>query len=86
MHIHGQILNVQAASFYGVPNGERAAAARRAAGTRKRLRKAAAQADSFDASPEATQLIGQWMEAGPNQMTIEDQYRDQADGTYSDFR
>ena len=40
MHIHGNSMNVNSASFYSVGNGEKSAAAERAADVRKRLLKA----------------------------------------------
>ena len=40
MHIHGNAMNVNAANLYSAAQGERAAAAERAAEVRKRLLKA----------------------------------------------
>lgn len=84
MHIHGQLLNVQGAGFYGVSNGERAAAAQRAAETRKRLLKAG-QNEPSDASPEETALIGQWLDARHSQVLSADEYRPAASGRDADF-
>jgi hypothetical protein len=61
MHIHGNSMNVNSASFYSVGNGEKAAAAERAADVRKRLLKGAAAVDGT-ASPEETLLIGHWLD------------------------
>ena len=65
MHIHGNSMNVNAANFYSVGNGEKSAAAQRAAEVRKRLLKSAAGVNSA-ASPEETLMIGQWLDARPN--------------------
>jgi hypothetical protein len=67
MHIHGQIPNVSAASFFGISAGDRAAQAQRAAETRKKLLKAGRSAAAAVADPDATFLVGRWMEAGLNQ-------------------
>jgi hypothetical protein len=84
MHIHGSISNIQGAGFYGVSNGERAAAAQRAAETRKRLLKAG-QNGSDDLSPEETALIGHWLDARHSQVLGEDEYRAAASGRDPDF-
>lgn len=67
MHIHGSISSVQGGNFNGVANGERAAEARRAAETRKRLLRAGEDGPD-DLSPEETALIGQWMDARHSQV------------------
>jgi hypothetical protein len=61
MHIHGNSMNVNSASFYSVGNGEKSAAAERAADVRKRLLKGAAAVDGT-ASTEETLLIGHWLD------------------------
>ncbi len=65
MHIHGNSMNVNSASFYSVANGEKAVAAERAADVRKRLLKGAAAVDGT-ASPEETLLIGHWLDGEPS--------------------
>jgi hypothetical protein len=61
MHIHANSMNVNSASFYSVGNGEKSAAAERAADVRKRLLKGAAAVDGT-ASTEETLLIGHWLD------------------------
>ena len=61
MHIHANSMSVNSASFYSVGNGEKSAAAERAADVRKRLLKGAAAVDGT-ASPEETLLIGHWID------------------------
>jgi hypothetical protein len=61
MHIHANSMIVNSASFYSVGNGEKSAAAERAADVRKRLLKGAAAVDGT-ASTEETLLIGHWLD------------------------
>ena len=61
MHIHANSMSVNSASFYSVGNGEKSAAAERAADVRKRLLKGAAAVDGT-ASTEETLLIGHWLD------------------------
>jgi hypothetical protein len=61
MHIQANSMNVNSASFYSVGNGEKSAAAERAADVRKRLLKGAAAVDGT-ASTEETLLIGHWLD------------------------
>ena len=82
MHIHGNQLNIQAAEFSAIANGE--VAARRAAAVRKRLLKSAASIDggaSLDESP----LSGQWMDAFHSQVLGEDEYHGGEKGKDPDF-
>ncbi|MGA9060056.1 MAG: hypothetical protein WB341_00180 [Terracidiphilus sp.] len=64
MQIHGSAMNVQAANFYSAAQGERAAAAQKAAKVRKRLLKSAESiAAAADPDPDATFLLGQWLDS-----------------------
>lgn len=82
MHIHGSIPNVQSADFYSIASSERAAEAQRAAETRKRLLKAAQglAAEAGAETPEATALVGQWMDARHSQVLTGDEYQAAASG------
>jgi hypothetical protein len=84
MHIHGELMNVQAANFYAASQGERAAAAQRTAETRKKLLKSASQLNG-EATPEETLLIGQWLDGRTTQLPNEDQYHPAGYGEDSDF-
>jgi len=67
MHIHGNAMSIQAANLYSAAQGERAAAAERAAEVRRKLLKSAAGVET-SASPEETLFIGHWMDAGQSQV------------------
>jgi len=84
MHIHGNSMSINAASFYSAAQNEKAAAAQRAADVRKKLLKGAAEIEGA-ATPEETLLIGQWMDSRHSQVQSEDQYRTSASGRASDF-
>jgi len=76
MHIHGNNLNIQAASL-GAASSARAENAEKATETRRRLRKAtetlsAASADSSDSS--ATLLAREWLNVHHNYSLAEDKY------------
>jgi hypothetical protein len=75
---------VNAANFYSATMEERAAAAQRAAGVRKRLMKSASEIDGA-ATPEETLLIGQWMDSRHSQVESEDQHHATAAGKDPDF-
>ena len=60
MHIHGNSMHINPASFNSASLQDRAAAAQRAAETRKRLLKAA-QLDAADAADEESLLVGRWL-------------------------
>ena len=62
MHIHGNSMNLNGANFHCVGNGERAAAAERAAAVRKKLLKSTASVDGA-ATVEETLMIGQWLDS-----------------------
>lgn len=59
MHIHGDMLNVNAASFYATEQQQRNIAARRAAETRKRLLQVSESADADSFSEE--DLLSRWL-------------------------
>jgi len=84
MHIHGGLTNVQAANFYAAAQGERAAAAQRAAETRKKLLKSA-PAIGGEASAEETLLIGQWLDGRHSPVLGGDEYRSAGSGKDPDF-
>lgn len=84
MHIHGNLMNVNAANLYSAAQGERATVAERAAEVRKRLLKSATGLDA-GASPEETLLIGQWMDGRHSQVLSGDEYHAVASGKDPDF-
>jgi hypothetical protein len=84
MHIHGNSMAVNAASFYSAGQNERTAAARRAADVRKKLMKAGSVTEGA-ATSEETLMIGQWMDARHNLVQSEDAYRAAASGRDLDF-
>jgi hypothetical protein len=77
-------MSIQAANFYSTGQGARAAAAQRAAEVRKKLLKSA-QSVEGEATPEETQLIGQWLDSRHSQVLSGDQYRVAASGKDPDF-
>jgi hypothetical protein len=85
MHTHGASLNVQGANFASISNGERAAAAQRAAEVRKRLLRNA-QTAGGDTTPEETMLIGNWLNVCHNQSLAEDEYHTSTPAEDSDLR
>ena len=84
MHIHESIPNIQQSDFYSIANSDRAAAARRAAQTRKRLLRAG-QDGPEDLGPEETALIGQWMDTRHSQVLTGDEERPAVTGKDPDF-
>jgi hypothetical protein len=60
MHIHGSSMTVHSASLSAAAHDERAAIARRAAETRKRLLSHVEDAD-LGTSPEEDLMIGHWI-------------------------
>ena len=85
MHIHGNSLSMQSASL-SASQGERAAAAGRAAEVGRRLLKSAASVNAdADADPDATLLVGQWLDSRHSQVLPQDEYRAAAAGKDSDF-
>ena len=84
MHIHGNSMSIQSASLYAAAQGEKAAAAQRAAEVRKRLLKSAQSIES-GADPDATLLIGQWLDSRHSQVLPQDEYHTAAAGKDPDF-
>ncbi len=84
MHIHGNSMAVNPADFYSAAQGERAAAAQRAADVRKRLLKRASEIEGA-ATPEESLLIGQWIDSRHSQVQSEDPYHSSAAGRDSEF-
>ena len=73
MHIHGNSMSVNAANFYSATQEERAAAAQRSAGVRKKLIRSASEIEGA-ATPEETLMISQWMDSRHSQVQSEEQY------------
>ena len=84
MHIHGNSMGMNAADLYSAAQGEGAAAARRAADTRKKLQRNAGGIEA-GASPEEALLIGQWLDARHSQILSGDEYRASVSGKDPDF-
>lgn len=82
MHIHSMAVNQ--ANLYSAAQGERAAELQKAADVRKKLLKAASQADAA-ATPEETLLINHWTDSRHSQVQSEDAYRSAASGRISEF-
>jgi hypothetical protein len=84
MHIHGNSMNINAANFYSVGNGEKSAAAARAVEVRKRLLKGAASVDAA-ATPEETAMVGRWLDSRHSQVESDAEYHAAAAGRDPDF-
>jgi hypothetical protein len=84
MHIHGNSMTVNAANFYSATQEERAAAAQRAAGVRKKLIRSASEIEGA-ATPEETLMISQWMDSRHSQVESGEQYHDIVSGKDPDF-
>ncbi len=83
MHIHGNSMNINPASFYSSGNAE-AAATQRAADVRKRLLKSAAALDGTVPDDEAM-LVNHWLNAHPNQSEAGAEYHSASSGKDSDL-
>jgi hypothetical protein len=84
MHIH--LSGVGMSSAYGAGNSERAAAAERAAETRRRLLKAGQSAGAVaDADEDVSLLIGQWADSRHSEVLPAAQYRNAEEGDDPDF-
>jgi hypothetical protein len=85
MHIHPTGVGLHAINTYSLAN-ERAANAQRAAEIRKKLLKAA-QSDDLDVStdPDATLLVGQWLDSRHSQTLPGDEYHAAAEGKDPDL-
>jgi len=68
MHVHPAAVGLHGINTYSLAN-ERAAIAQRAAEVRKKLLKAAPTGElEVDSDPDATLLIGQWLDSQPSQV------------------
>jgi hypothetical protein len=83
MHIHGNSMNINPASFYSSGNAE-AAANQRAGNVRKRLLKSAASLDGTVPDDEAS-LVNHWLNANPNQSGSDAEYHSASSGKDSDL-
>jgi hypothetical protein len=85
MHIHPAALGQQAINTYALTN-DRAANAQRAAETRKKLLKAGQTDDTeLSADPDATLLIGHWLDSRHSQVLPGDEYHSSAEGKDPDL-
>jgi hypothetical protein len=85
VHIHPSAIGLYPINTNAAGN-KRAAAAQRAAETRKRLLKAAQGAGvNADASPEESLLIGQWLDSRHSHVLPGDEYHAAAEGEDTDF-
>jgi len=83
MHVHPAAVGLHAINTNGLAN-ERAATAQRAAETRKRLFKSA-QSIEADTDPDATLMIGQWLDSRHSQVLPGDEYHTASEGSDSDL-
>jgi hypothetical protein len=83
MHIHPAAVGLHSINTYAAGN-ERSAAAQRAAEVRKRLLKSAQSIESA-ADPDATLLVGQWLDSRHSQVLPQDEYHIAASGKDPDF-
>jgi hypothetical protein len=84
MHIHGNSMGINAADLYSAAQGERAAAARRAAETRRKLARNAQEIEA-GASPEEAAMIGQWLDGRHSQVLSGDEYHASVSGKDPNF-
>ena len=85
MHMHPAAIGLQPISSYAAGN-ERAVASQRAAEIRKRLLKSAQSLESDAATdPDATLLIGQWLDSRHSQVLSGDEYHAAAEGKDPDL-
>ncbi len=83
MHIHPAAVGLHSINTYATGN-DRSAAAQRAAEVRKRLLKSAQSIES-DTDPDATLLVGQWLDSRHSQVLPQDEHHSGAAGKDSDF-
>jgi hypothetical protein len=81
MHVHPAAVSLHSINTYAMAN-ERAATAQRAAEVRKRLLNSA---QSIESDPDATLLIGQWLDSRHSQVLPGDEYRTAAEGKDPDL-
>ena len=85
MHFHPAAVGLHAINTYGLAN-ERASNALRAAEVRKKLLKAGQRVDlEVGADPDATLLIGQWLDSRHSPVLPGDEYHAAAQGKDSDL-
>jgi hypothetical protein len=84
MHIHGNGMHLNSASLHSATGAARAAAAQRAAETRKKL-SASAAGIAPEAGPDATLMIGHWLDASHGQPQVPYQYDATPSGKDPDF-
>jgi hypothetical protein len=83
MHIHPAAIGQHAINISAAGN-DRSAAAQRAAEVRKRFLKSAQSIES-GADPDATLLVGQWLDSRHSQVLPQDEYHTAASGKDPDF-
>jgi hypothetical protein len=83
MHVHPAAVSLHSINAYAMAN-DRAATAQRAAEVRKRLLKSA-QSVEVESDPDATLLIGQWLDSRHSQVLPGDEYRAAVEGKDSDL-
>jgi len=84
MHIHPAAVGLHSINTYAAGNDRSAAAAQRAAEVRKRLL-TSAQSVEPDTDPDATLLVGQWIDSRHSQVLPQDEYHSAASGKDPDF-
>jgi hypothetical protein len=83
MQVHPAAVGLHSINTYALAN-ERAATAQRAAETRKRLLNSA-QSIEAESDPDATLLIGQWLDSRHSQVLPGDEYHAASEGKDSDL-
>jgi len=88
MHVHGSHMNLNSANLYSAAGAEKAAAASRAAETRKKLLKSAGDLEGVSDLGEGA-LFGRWMDSAESQPTnqgiSEDEFHPGGSGRDPDF-
>jgi hypothetical protein len=79
MHIHPAAVSLQSINADASATDRAAAAAQRAAETRKRLLKSA-QSIEAESDPDATLMIGQWLDSSHSQVVPDDEYQAASEG------
>ena len=86
MHIHDHMNPVNAASFHGAAQNERAEANRRAAEARRKLALNASRTTSADSlSDDETFLVGHWPGTRPHDSLAGDEYRNDSESREDDL-
>jgi hypothetical protein len=84
MHIHGNGMHLNSASLHSAAGPSKAAAAQRAAETRRKL-SAGAAGSAGEAGPDSTLMIGHWLDANHGQPQAPYQYDATPSGKDPDF-